>query len=170
MNFLFGLKGRIGRAKWWGGQAIIIALLIGMLVFVGETIPDSVANATPGQQLSSYAVIIVALLLSIWINLATAIKRFHDRNKSGWWFLIGFIPFVGAFWLLFECGIRAGDNGSNNFGPPSGGLNRYSGDQEVGMAYGQDVAASPSTSFDVQPNRVQTGRVARQAGFGVRGA
>ena len=45
------------------------------------------------------------------------IKRFHDRNKSGWWLLIGLIPIIGAIWLLIELGFLTGTPGPNRFGP-----------------------------------------------------
>ncbi len=46
------------------------------------------------------------------------IKRFHDRDKSGWWVLIGLVPLIGQLWLLIECGFLAGTPGPNRFGPP----------------------------------------------------
>ena len=46
------------------------------------------------------------------------IKRFHDRDKSGWWMLIVLIPIVGAIWLLVELGFLPGTPGPNRFGPP----------------------------------------------------
>ena len=46
------------------------------------------------------------------------IKRFHDRDKSGWWMLIVLIPIVGAIWFLVELGFLAGTPGLNRFGPP----------------------------------------------------
>src|SRR6476619_2368481 len=40
------------------------------------------------------------------------IKRFHDRDKSGWWVLIGFIPIIGAIWLLIEVGFSPRHTGA----------------------------------------------------------
>ncbi|TGR16409.1 DUF805 domain-containing protein, partial [Mesorhizobium sp. M8A.F.Ca.ET.197.01.1.1] len=44
-------------------------------------------------------------------------KRWHDRNKSGWWTLIGLIPIIGGIWLLIELGILEGTRGANQYGP-----------------------------------------------------
>ena len=33
-------------------------------------------------------------------SLAVAVRRLHDIGKSGWWYLIVFIPFIGWIWLL----------------------------------------------------------------------
>src|SRR5215207_8299926 len=47
------------------------------------------------------AVIALAIL---YPSLAVAAKRFHDRDKSGWWILILFIPIIGFIWYLVELG------------------------------------------------------------------
>jgi uncharacterized membrane protein YhaH (DUF805 family) len=33
-------------------------------------------------------------------GLAVQARRLHDTNKSGWWILIGLVPFVGPIVLL----------------------------------------------------------------------
>jgi uncharacterized membrane protein YhaH (DUF805 family) len=40
----------------------------------------------------------------------------HDRNKSGWWVLIAFVPVIGGLWYLIECGFLPGTTGANNYG------------------------------------------------------
>ena len=57
---------------------------------------------------------LVALIPSIIVY----IKRFHDRDKSGWWVLIALIPIIGALWILIELGFLKGTPGPNRFGPP----------------------------------------------------
>jgi len=48
-------------------------------------------------------------------SIAVSIRRLHDSNKSGWFLLFGFIPFVGSIILLvFFC--LAGTPGPNPFG------------------------------------------------------
>lgn len=50
-------------------------------------------------------------------GLATAVRRLHDVGKSGWFYLIVFIPIVGAIWLLIlfctEGESRVNEYGSN---------------------------------------------------------
>jgi len=45
--------------------------------------------------MSSFGIMgIVCLLLFIvllWVGPAVAVKRWHDRNKTGWWILIGLV-------------------------------------------------------------------------------
>ncbi|RRD00291.1 DUF805 domain-containing protein [Prevotella sp. OH937_COT-195] len=33
-------------------------------------------------------------------SMAVGIRRLHDTGRSGWWMLVGLIPFVGGIWLL----------------------------------------------------------------------
>ena len=43
--------------------------------------------------------------LAVFIpGLAVSVRRLHDIGKSGWWFLILLVPFIGAIVLLiFFC-------------------------------------------------------------------
>ena len=51
---------------------------------------------------------IVALLYSLAVilpGLAIGVRRLHDTNRSGWWWLIYFLPIIGwivllVFWVL----------------------------------------------------------------------
>ncbi|MBV7329929.1 DUF805 domain-containing protein [Chloroflexi bacterium TSY] len=55
--------------------------------------------------------------MALWPNLAVSAKRWHDRDKSGWWSLIVLIPIIGVIWMLIEVGFLEGTNGPNRFGP-----------------------------------------------------
>jgi uncharacterized membrane protein YhaH (DUF805 family) len=65
---------------------------------------------------------IPALLLGLYSlavfipNLAVAVRRMHDQDKSGWWILIGFVPLIGGIWLLVLY-LIGGTAGPNRFGP-----------------------------------------------------
>lgn len=48
--------------------------------------------------------------------LAVIIRRLHDTERSGWWFLIAFIPIVGVLVLLVFL-ILQGTRGKNRYGP-----------------------------------------------------
>jgi uncharacterized membrane protein YhaH (DUF805 family) len=61
------------------------------------------------------------LRLLLWpillMGIIVQIKRWHDRDKSGWWILVHFIPILGTLWCLMECGFAKGTDGQNRFGP-----------------------------------------------------
>ena len=48
--------------------------------------------------------------------LAVIVRRLHDTERTGWWMLIAFIPFVGVLILLVFL-ILQGTKGDNRFGP-----------------------------------------------------
>jgi uncharacterized membrane protein YhaH (DUF805 family) len=56
-------------------------------------------------------------LVGVFIWLAVAAKRWHDRGKSGWWTLIVLVPFIGGIWMFVEAGCLRGTVGPNNYGP-----------------------------------------------------
>lgn len=49
-------------------------------------------------------------------DLGVSIRRLHDTNRSGWWLLIGLIPFIGALILLWFF-LQQSDEGENDYGP-----------------------------------------------------
>lgn len=50
----------------------------------------------------------IAALVTLWPLIAVQVRRWHDRNKSGWWVLINFVPVIGFFWVLVENGFLPG--------------------------------------------------------------
>lgn len=118
-NLLFGFQGRTNRAKFW---------LVALAIFVVEAILFAVLGSNvamaddPQEALARMGPVtsIVLLLFGIlvtWISIAVGIKRFHDRNKSGVWILIIFVPVIGGLWYLIECGFLRGTVGPNDYGP-----------------------------------------------------
>ena len=109
-HLLLRFDGRINRAKFWSGVgALIVAYIV---IFALFAIDSSALRALLG----------VAYLAMIWPSLAISIKRWHDRDKSGWWVLIGLVPFIGGIWALVETGFLVGTRGGNQYGPdPLGG-------------------------------------------------
>lgn len=110
---LFSFQGRIPRRVYWGAN---ILTTLGMLVVT--FVAGFVAAALLGRD-AERALKIINLplqLLSIWISFAILAKRWHDRDKSGWWTLILLIPIVGAIWVFVELGCLRGTIGPNQYG------------------------------------------------------
>lgn len=107
----FSFNGRIGRKTYW---------LTGFLPILGFTILFGfIEGATPTYSSFSGVATLAARLLILWPCLALTVKRWHDRDKSGWWTLIGLIPIFGLIWALVENGFLAGTAGPNKYGPRS---------------------------------------------------
>lgn len=99
------LQGRLPRKAFW---------LYGVLTLLGLnlllTVLLRVAGAPPG------GTDVAVNLLLLWPAIAVSVKRWHDRDKSGWWMLVNLIPLVGWIWALVENGFLPGSAGANRFG------------------------------------------------------
>ncbi len=115
-SWMLALEGRLGRAKWWLGIAIVAgAVLTGLLaislivnVFAGRHPEIEQALADPGWVTSKDAnallfelglwtmAPVLAILLAIWSMIALGVKRLHDRNLSSWLILVVILPLLGA--------------------------------------------------------------------------
>ena len=104
---LFTLQGRIGRRTWW---LWAVAMPIGMGLYA--TVLLRVVGVSP--RLTDTAV----NLLLLWPVVAVSVKRWHDRDKSGWWVLVTLIPLVGWLWALLQNGVLRGNHTANRFGEP----------------------------------------------------
>ncbi len=105
-DLLFKFDGRINRGKFWLG-VVIVAVVVWIVAII--------AALTNSQFM--YIVLGIVWLAAIWPGLALQIKRWHDRDKSGWWVLINFVPIIGGIWALVENGFLAGTPGPNQYGP-----------------------------------------------------
>ena len=105
-QILFSLKGRIPRKTFWlyGVLALLLVSVILNLLLGIAGFSDRVAEAVPN-------------LLILWPSIAIAVKRWHDRDKSGWWVLIIVVPLIGLLWTLIANGLLRGTVGPNRFGP-----------------------------------------------------
>lgn len=126
-NLYLSFEGRINRQPFWLGllAMVVVVWVLEFILFsmfggrvmmnIDTNNPDAAAamsNAMSGMMLP----IGILTLIFLWPSLALYTKRWHDRDKSGWWSLIMFVPVVGALWFLIECGFLRGTDGPNRFG------------------------------------------------------
>jgi len=110
INFLFSFKGRISRADYW---VICLGTTVGVLVPI---LLLSRAASSLGQTLSTFGILAI-WLIGMVVGISASVRRFHDRDKSGWWYLICVVPVIGSVWLLIENGFLKGTVGPNRYGP-----------------------------------------------------
>lgn len=98
-------RGRISRRGYW---------LYGVLALLGLSL---LGRALLGiaRWRSDEAEMAINLVL-LWPAIAISAKRWHDRDKSGWWVLVALVPVIGWQWLLLDNGFRRGTPGPNRFG------------------------------------------------------
>jgi uncharacterized membrane protein YhaH (DUF805 family) len=114
-------RGRSRRKEYWmfALGLVIVYFLLGLMFAVGM-------GGTPGGLMgtlswSPFAMIgcagFLLLTLAIFIPaLAVQVRRFHDQDKSGWFVLLGLIPYLGGLIVLvFMC--LQGTRGDNRYGP-----------------------------------------------------
>lgn len=114
-------NGRSRRSEYWYATLanVIIVFLMYMIMIpsfisVGQygTVSDSQA-ATLGilsivMTLYSFAIIIP--------GLAMGVRRLHDTGRSGWYMLLGLIPYIGSI-ILIVFMAQDTQRGANQYGP-----------------------------------------------------
>jgi|SRR5215210_7719983 len=95
-------SGRARRSEyWWFALANVLAVIV-------ATVIDQILGNS-----------IVSLLVTLGLllpSLAVTVRRLHDTGRSGFWWFIALVPFVGAVVLLvFEC--LDSTPGDNQYGP-----------------------------------------------------
>jgi uncharacterized membrane protein YhaH (DUF805 family) len=98
-------SGRARRKEYW------MFTLFSYIAVVALAVPSMLTGSTVLSVL--YCLYILATFVP---SLAVTVRRLHDTNRSGWMFLIAFIPLVGAIVVLvFLC--SEGTPGDNQYGP-----------------------------------------------------
>ena len=102
-------NGRAQRKELW------MFILFNMIFGLAAILLDNGMGFTFGA--SGYGFLYSIYALAVFIpGLAVTVRRLHDVGKSGWFYLIIFIPIIGAIWLLvLMCTI--GEYDENEYGP-----------------------------------------------------
>ena len=102
-------NGRSRRKEYW--YFILFNLLVSMLLgFIDSMTGMYSFEAGIGLLSGVYTLAIIVP------GIAVGIRRLHDTGRSGWWLLIGLIPFVGAIVLIVFC-VQDSQPGENEYGP-----------------------------------------------------
>jgi len=106
-------SGRARRKEYW--MYTLFYLIFGIIVAIldnvlGTTLKFSIRNI---PVILPYGYIYICYALATLIpGIAVGVRRLHDVGKSGWFYLIAFIPIIGGIWLLvlFCIDSNAGEN------------------------------------------------------------
>lgn len=108
-------RGRARRKEFW--WFAVLAVLLGSVAGTADPLlgPGRAVDVIAGTIRVGMAASLLSLLLFV-PSLAVAVRRLHDTGRSGWWFLIVFVPLIGwLILLMFYFG--DGERGPNRFGP-----------------------------------------------------
>lgn len=120
-------SGRSRRKEYWMFVLfeIIVMAIPYAIVLAGTPRVDQATgqlSAAPGALF--YIALVVLLifgLVTIIPGLAVQVRRLHDTNRSGWWWWIQIVPFIGPIvMLVFMC--LDGTPGTNDYGPDPKGV------------------------------------------------
>ena len=95
-------KGRARRKEYW--LFILLYFICYMIAFLIDTVLGTLIIFT--------AIVTLGLLIPL---ISVGVRRLHDTDRSGWWYLLGFVPFANI--VLLICFLLDGTPGENRFGP-----------------------------------------------------
>ncbi len=104
-------NGRARRKEYWMFTlffllfALLAGFVIGILSAVGETVA-----------MIAIILAVVWYLAHLVPSLAVTVRRLHDTGKSGWFYLLAIIPYIGGL-IIFIFTVIEGDKGDNKYGP-----------------------------------------------------
>ena len=95
----FVFQGRASRSEYWWFQ-----LIVSPSYFISTVFENDISYIFLG-----------ITLFTLIPAISAGVRRLHDTNRSGFFLLISFIPFIGGLILLFFL-IPEGTKGKNRFG------------------------------------------------------
>ena len=99
-------SGRASRSEFWYFQLFLTVLYI-----ISSWIDSAVFGTGFGETGTVYMVVALGTLLPA---ICATVRRLHDVNKSGWWFLIAFTCIGIIPLIIWEA--TKGTSGSNEYG------------------------------------------------------
>lgn len=101
-------SGRASRKEYW------MFFLFNIIFSILAMILDNVLSITI-KGLGYGPIYIIFMLAMIIPALAVSVRRLHDTGRSGWMYLLVFIPIIGTIWFLVLMLIDS-DPGNNEYG------------------------------------------------------
>lgn len=130
-KLFYSFEGRINRAGYWLLTALALIAVLPAAYFY---------FSPPATELHT-AVAVASLVAALYLQLVSAVKRLHDRNRSGFLVLVfglgatmlerigdrmphdvaAIIFYLASLavsvWFIVEVGFRRGTSGPNAYGP-----------------------------------------------------
>ena len=113
-------NGRARRKEYWY-FSLISLLISGLLGFIDGSIVSAAAGTEIGIVREIFLPTDIGLLRNIYTlgvlipTYTVMVRRLHDTDRSGWWFFINLIPFLGWLFFLYFL-VEDSDSDKNRFG------------------------------------------------------
>ncbi len=111
-------NGRAQRSEyWWWALAVFAIGTAAQAIDVAFLASEVHTMRGPGSFSVEHngPLSVIVTLATLVPNFSVMVRRLHDSDKSGWWFLIIFIPLLGVLYFFYLL-IRRGTDGPNRFG------------------------------------------------------
>ena len=107
-------NGRSQRKEYW--MFLLLFLIVYAVTFT-IMLAGGLGGSEPGPLFWLGGALLFIFVIGSFIpSIAVQVRRFHDQDKSGWFVLLNFIPYIGGIIVLvFMC--LEGTRGPNRFGP-----------------------------------------------------
>jgi uncharacterized membrane protein YhaH (DUF805 family) len=92
-----------------------------MFVMIPLSVQNPKLTAFLGLLMLPFCIFSLAAFLP---SLAIMVRRLHDIGRSGWWYFIAFVPFVGGIVLLIFT-LLDSEPGPNLYGPNPKGVQAF---------------------------------------------
>ncbi len=89
-------SGRASRFEFWSWYLTIIGVAVLCAALASYVGAGMVANLIAW-------VFTLFWLATLVPTIAVAVRRLHDTDRSGWWFVMTFVPYLGLLLLIFYC-------------------------------------------------------------------
>jgi uncharacterized membrane protein YhaH (DUF805 family) len=109
-------SGRASRTEYWMFTLLQLFIMVGMGIVIGTFVAANQGTENKGDMIFVGVFMLVAYALIFFIpSLAVTVRRLHDQDKSGWFYLFSFIPYIGGL-VMFIFMLLPGTDGSNQYG------------------------------------------------------
>lgn len=112
-------SGRSRRMEFWMFTLFYYIALGALLAVMMAGLPWSNMEAPDAEPNAVFWIGFVLLLLfslgSVVPAIAVCVRRFHDQDKSGWLYLLNFIPYIGPIIVIVFMFLE-GTPGPNQYG------------------------------------------------------
>ena len=112
--------GRASRSEFWY-FALFYFIADIIVAVVDAFVLNPMMGVTPDQAAQGGFLQMIFALALIIPSIALGIRRLHDTGKSGWWYLLVFIPVIGWLALLYFY-VLDSQPGTNQYGENPKGL------------------------------------------------
>lgn len=111
-------NGRSCRKEYWMFYLFVILIYVALIIFgglIGAGASSAGNSSAMGIFGGIFGILLMIFVLGILIpSVAVGVRRLHDIDKSGWFYLIALIPFGSIVLLVWFC--QRGTEGPNRFG------------------------------------------------------